>query len=158
MIKLTHLLKEYQKEYLDVLLDKISAKGIKSLTSDEMKFLKSYSKAEKPYQVKNEFIPFDYVKIGSLAKFKKDKEAEYKIIDKFYGSEYDEEGVKYDNEREIASFRDTLKNSTPIQLRIAGLEGENFDDIEFVVIKLSDGRNKIYRYAYPNQLYVPEEN
>ena len=177
MIKLTHLLKEYQKEYLDVLLDKISAQGIKSLTPDGKKFLKSYSKAEKPSQAKNVFIPFDYVKIGDLAKFKKDREAEYKIIEKFYGSEYDEKGAKYDTvstlgfavdpksdiakkqgdafggKGEIASFRDSLKNPSPLMM-----SDEKFDDMEFVVAELPNGRTKIYRYAYPGHLYVPGEN
>ena len=178
MIKLVHLLKEYQKEYLDVLLDKISAQGIKSLTPDEKKFLKSYSKAEKPYQAKNVFIPFDYVKIGDLAKFKKDREAEYKIVNKFYGSEYDEIGAKYDTvstlgfgvdsksdiakkqgdmfggKGEIASFRDALKNPSPVMM-----SDEKFDDIEFVVAQTPNmSQPRIYRYAYPGHLYVPGEN
>lgn len=184
MIKLKSLLKEfYATDYFNDLLQKISDAGYDTkaakLTPDEKAFMDSFS--EKGASAKNVYVPFKYVKIGDLAKYKKDIDATYKIIDKFYGSEYDKKGKKWDTtstlgfavdpdsdiakqhgdsmggKGEIASFRDMLKNSTPNQLRIAGLEGINFDDMQFVVAEDDyTGRPKIYPYGYPNGLFVPD--
>lgn len=185
MIKLKSLLKEfYATDYFDDLLQKISDAGYDKkaakLTPDEKAFMKSFS--EKGASAQNVYVPFKYVKIGSLAKFKKDAVPEYKIIEKFYGDEYDEKGAKWDKistlgfavdkksdiakqhgasfggEGEIASLRNMLKNSTPVQLRIAGMEGINFDDLQFVVAETEEMTNpRIYPYGYPNALFVPDQ-
>lgn len=184
MIKLKSLLKEfYAADYFDDLLQKISDAGYDKkaakLTPDEKAFMKSFS--EKGASAQNVYIPFKYVKIGSMAKFKKDTDATYKIIEKFYGSEYDQKGKKWDTistlgfavdpdsdiakkhgahmggEGAIASLRNMLKNSTPVQLQIAGMEGINFDDMQFVVAEDDvSGSPRIYPYGYPNALFVPD--
>jgi hypothetical protein len=179
------LIKEYYAtDYFDDLLQKISDAGYSKkaakLTRDEIAFMKSFS--EKGSSAKNEYIPFKYVKTGSLAKFKNDSTPEYKIIEKFYGSDYDSKGAKWDKvstlgfavdkksdiakqhgpafggEGEIASLRNTLKNSTPIQLKIAGLEGLNFDNMQFVVAETDETNYpRIYPYGYPHALFVPDK-
>lgn len=184
MIKLKSLLKEfYAADYFDDLLQKISDAGYDKkaakLTPDEKAFMKSFS--EKGASAQNVYIPFKYVKIGSMAKFKKDTDATYKIIEKFYGSEYDQKGKKWDTistlgfavdpdsdiakkhgaymggEGAIASLRNMLKNSTPMQLQIAGMQGINFDDMQFVVAEDDvSGSPRIYPYGYPNALFVPD--
>ena len=96
----------------------------------------------------------------------------YKVIDKFYGREYDTKGKKYDTvstlgftvdpnsdiakqhgaamggEGEIASLRNALKNPSPLMM-----SDEKFDDMEFIVVQTPNmSQPRIYRYG---ELYVP---
>jgi hypothetical protein len=135
-IKLINLLKEAKEDYLNQILDRISAakqageSWKKVLSKDEKAYLKAYGDAiEKGINVADIPKPdialdFDDVVPGQYAKFKKEKEAEYEVIATFYGREYDTKGKKYDK---ISTFGFAVDPGSEIAQRhgaAMGGEGE----------------------------------